>query len=182
MAHVGLSRASEAHRMRIGREQQLPDFSNHSLYLMKLLNQLSWGTLRNEPAVRWFGWSSALHPGTTNDWLVSGATSLHQSSLLTLHFPGSSSPSFKSRHVCLIQTTCKITLEWKSGVCVKVCCLCVCLLCVAAHQRMCVYPQHMCKCEVTVCVSELRTHKKSNCFLAVISTDKYIHMSVSHFN
>ena len=53
------------------------------------------------------------------------------------------------------------------GVCVKSVLsmlLCVCLLCVAAHQRMCVYPQHMCKCEVTVCVSELRTHKKSNCF------------------
>ena len=42
--------------------------------------------LRGEPAVRWFGWSSAQNPSTTNDLHVSIATSLHQSSLLTLRF------------------------------------------------------------------------------------------------
>ena len=51
------------------------------------------------------------------------------------------------------------------GVCVSMLFVCVCLLCVAAHQRMCVHmPQHVCKCEVTLCVSELRNTQKTNCF------------------
>ena len=94
-----------------------------------------------------------------------------------------SSPSFKSRHVCIIQTTFKITLEWKCVVSVlSMLFVCVCLLCVAAQQRMCVQmPQHMCKREVTLCVSELRTHTKIELFLEIVSTYMYICMSLSRF-
>ena len=46
---------------------------------------------------------------------------------------------------------------------------------------MCVHmPQHMCKCDVTLCVSELRTHKKSNCFLEMISTTTKFEFEPAH--
>ena len=84
ITHDGeLSRASEVHQrnerishtssLRIGREQHVTDSSHHSLaFLIKLFNSSSpEGKLRREPA--------PLSPSTTNDLLVSIATSLHQS-------------------------------------------------------------------------------------------------------
>ena len=119
--------------------------------------QLSWGKeTAGEPAVKWFGWSTALYTSTTNDLHVSIATSLHQSSLLTLRFSGlvhhllsfvlfkplSRSHWKEMRGVCVVSVL--------SMVFVSVCC-------VSRHISACVY---ICKCEVTLCVSELRTRTK----------------------
>ena len=48
--------------------------------------------------------------------------------------------------------------------------VCVSVRCVSRHISACVY---ICKCEVTLCVSELRTHKKFELFLDMFSS--YIH-------
>ena len=65
--------------LRISREQHVPDSSNHSLHLMKLLSSsYPEGKLRKESAVRWFGLFSAPNPSLTNALHGSIATSLHQ--------------------------------------------------------------------------------------------------------
>ena len=90
MAHVELSLAPEVHQsnhwilpiksLRLGREQHVPDSSNHPLYMMKLFNssflegnfggnQLLDGSISLSP----------LFLSITNDLHVSIATSLHQS-------------------------------------------------------------------------------------------------------
>ena len=49
--------------LRIGREQHVPDSSNHSLSLVKPVElQLFWGTRWREPLARWFGLSFAPKP------------------------------------------------------------------------------------------------------------------------
>ena len=72
-AHVGLSRAPEIQQrnpwilrifsLRTSRKRHIPDSSNHTLYLMRLLgsNYLE-GKRWREPAVRWFGLSFTTKP------------------------------------------------------------------------------------------------------------------------
>ena len=91
MAHVELTLVPEIHQsnhrilpiwsLRIGREQQVPDSSNHSLHLIKLFNSINpegnFG--RNQPLDGSICLSS-LYPSITKKLHVSIATSRHQSS------------------------------------------------------------------------------------------------------
>ena len=130
--HQRNERILPIYSVRMGREQHVPNSSNHSLFLMNLLHSSSpEGNCEWEPAVRWFGWSSALYPSITNDVHVSIATSLHQSSLLTLPFrsivlclssPDTYSNLFQDhigmevRGVCVVSVLCMLFV-----------CVCLCL-------------------------------------------------------
>ena len=129
--------------LRIGRTRHVPDSSNHSLYLIKLFNSSSPGETAGGTSCEMvrlvFRPIPEYNERFARQYREPPPEFSPDFALLRL-----SSPSFKSRPVCLIQITFKITLERNAwclcGVCVEyVVCVCLSVVCRGTSAHVCTY-------------------------------------------